>query len=248
MLIIDSHAHLKHGDAAGTECSADAVVEAMDAAGIDRSVVFAMQTTTRRSIEMADRAVRQFPGRLIPYVYAVPSFERSALAEIDEAITEHGARGIKIHEGECCLRSHVIDPVFELATARGVPCLIDCRGNLAAMERVTADFPKTTVIIAHLGRYLCEDGDVIDRFIHLAESRPNVVLDASGVVLVHKIAEAVHRIGSDRVVWGTDGPHAKPDTATFARDELAKVHGLDLSEDEKADLLGNTIARVLGIE
>jgi len=52
-MIIDSHVHLKHGDAQRTEYSAEAIVRTMDAVGIDQSIVFAMSTTTRRSIEMA---------------------------------------------------------------------------------------------------------------------------------------------------------------------------------------------------
>ena len=247
MFICDSHVHLKHGDAAGTEYPPEAVVRTMDAAGIDRSVVFAMQTSTRRSVELADEAVRKFPDRLVGYVYAVPSFERAALGEIDAAITGHGARGIKLHAGETSLRPHVVDPVFELAARRRVPCLVDCRGNLEAMDRITRDFPDATVIIAHLGRYLCEDAELIDRFIRLAEARPSVVLDVSGVVLTASIADAVRRVGSDRVVWGSDGPQESPDPVTFARTELDKVRGLSLTEGEKADVLGNTIARLLGL-
>ena len=45
-MIIDSHVHLKHGDAQKTEYSAETIVKTMDAVGIDQSVVFAMSTTT----------------------------------------------------------------------------------------------------------------------------------------------------------------------------------------------------------
>jgi len=55
-VIIDSHVHLKHGDSARTEYAPETIVEVMDAVGIDRSVVFAMSTTTRHSIEMAAEA------------------------------------------------------------------------------------------------------------------------------------------------------------------------------------------------
>ena len=247
MFVLDSHVHLKHGDAAGTEYAPETIVAAMNAAGIDRSVVFAMSTTTRRSVEMADAAVRAFPGRLIPYVYALPSFERPALAEIDEAISERGFRGIKIHSGECKLAPYIIDPVLEVAAEHGVPCLVDFRGDCAAPERMAAAFPKTTIIVAHLGKYLCEDSELIDRFIHIAEAHDNIILDASGVVLPRKIREAVRRVGSARVVFGTDGPHEQPDAAAFARKELGKILALDLTEAEKADVLGNSIARLLKV-
>ena len=66
-MIIDSHVHLKHGDAERTEYAPDEIVRVMDAVGIDKSVVFAMSTTTARSVEMAEAAVARFPDRLIPY-------------------------------------------------------------------------------------------------------------------------------------------------------------------------------------
>lgn len=248
MLIIDSHVHLKHGDAAGTEFTPRAIVETMDAAGIQRSVVFAMSTTTQRSIEMADAAVHQFPDRLISYVYALPSFERPVLPEIEEAVTRHGARGIKIHEGRCRLLPRVIGPVLELAARRLVPCLIDCKGNLPAMTRLAEDFPRTSLIVAHIGQYISKDAELLDRFMRLAEEHGNVFIDVSGVVLVAKIADAVRRLGSDRVIWGTDGPQALPDTITFARRELEKVTSLDLTDAQKADVLGNTVARLLRLE
>src|SRR5690348_6165714 len=91
--IIDCHVHLKHGDAARTEWSADAIVEIMDQVGIQRSVVFGMSTTTARSIEMAQAAVQKYPDRLIPFLYALPSYERPVVKEIETAISEQGFRG-----------------------------------------------------------------------------------------------------------------------------------------------------------
>ncbi|MGD9496718.1 MAG: amidohydrolase family protein [Armatimonadota bacterium] len=246
-MIIDSHVHLKHGDAAGTEYTSDQIVEVMDAAGIDRSVVFAMSTTTRRSIEMARAAVERFPDRLIPYAYALPSYERPVLDELREAIEELGLCGIKLHIGECRLREYIADPVFTLAGELGVPCLIDLGGDLATAERIAADFPRTKLIYAHLGRYLCTDVKLIQSFIAVAERYPNVWLDASGVVVDWTIAEAVRRIGADRVLFGTDGPHAWPTLVDMARNAIRQIETLDISEDEKAMVLGGSIAALLGL-
>jgi len=243
--IIDSHVHLKHGDAARTEYSPETIVEVMDRVGIDRSVVFAMSCTTRRSIEMAEAAVRKYPERLIPYVYALPHYERPVIKEIDSVLADGRFRGIKIHAGECTLASYVIDPVLKVAGRRGVPCLIDCIGRYDTAERMARTFPDTTLIYAHMGRYLCRDARLIDRFIGLAETFPNVLLDLSGVVLVEKIVEAAKRIGSHRLLWGTDGPHAKPDTVAFARTELEKIQRLELSPEDKANILGGTVRRLL---
>ena len=106
-------------------------------------------------------------------------------------------------------------------------------------------FPDTRLVIAHMGRYLAKDAALLDQFIRLAEQHRNVVLDTSGVVLVDKIVEATRRIGSARLVWGTDGPDVKPDTVTFARNELNKILKLDLSEADKANILGGSIRTLL---
>ncbi len=245
-MIIDSHVHLKHGDVARTEYSPEQIVAVMDEAGIDRSVVFAMSTTTRRSIEMAIEAVERFPRRLIPYAYALPSYERVVLDELAEAIEGLGFRGIKIHVGECRLHPYIIDPVFALAGELGVPCLVDFGGDLATAGRLARDFPRTKLIIAHFGRYLCTDAALVEQFIALAELHENVWLDASGVVLGWAIAEAVRRIDAERVLFGTDGPHPQPDLATFARTPLRQIERLDLGDDVTAMVRGGSIARLRG--
>ncbi|MGC9203074.1 MAG: hypothetical protein ACP5HX_10460, partial [Thermoproteota archaeon] len=89
-MIVDSHVHLKHGDIMRTEYSPEVIVKVMDEVGIDKSVVFAMSTSTSKSIEMALEARKKFPDRLIPYVYAIPSYEKIIIKEIEAAITELG--------------------------------------------------------------------------------------------------------------------------------------------------------------
>lgn len=245
--IIDAHVHLKHGDAAGTEYPPERIVEVMDAAGVERAVVFAMSTTTRRSIEMARAAVERFPDRLIPFAYALPSYERPVLAELRAAIAEEGFRGIKLHVGECRLREYIADPVFALAGELGVPCLIDLGGDLATAERIAGSFPETRLIYAHFGRYLCTDAGLIESFIALAERHANVWLDASGVVLGWTIREAVERLGAARVLFASDGPHPHPDEVTMLRDAIRQIRALELAAEDEAMVLGGSIAALLGL-
>ena len=246
-MIIDSHVHLKHGDAERTEYSPEVIVRTMDSAGIDVSVVFAMSTTTERSVEMASEAVRKFPDRLVPYAYALPRYDRQVLEELRRAIEDMGFRGIKVHAGECTLAEYVLDPVLELAGELGVPCLVDFLGRLGDAERIAKDFPGTKLIAAHMGKYLCRDGELLDGFIGLAERYEGIYLDISGVVLTEKIREAVERVGSERLAFGTDGPHEEPDTVGFARRELEKVRSLGLRPEDERNVLGGTIAGLLGL-
>lgn len=246
-MIIDAHCHLKHGDAEKTEFAADDVVRSMDATGIDKSVVFAMSTTTRHSIDLAEQAVAQFPDRLIPYVYALPSYERPVVTELEEAICERGFRGIKLHLGECTLADYVIDPVMELAGRLGAPCLLDLKGQAWVAESLASRFPQTSLLIAHMGQYLCTDPQVIDRFIEIAERHSNVWLDVSGVVTLWKIKDAAVRLGSKRLIWGTDGPLRTPDIASFVQIEMDKVRMLKLGKEAEQDILGGSLASLLGL-
>jgi predicted TIM-barrel fold metal-dependent hydrolase len=243
--IIDSHVHLKHGDAKRTEFPAQVIVSIMDKAGIDRSIVFAMCTTTKRSIEMAEDAVTRYPDRLIPYAYALPHYERPVLKELEAALRGGVFRGIKVHAGECTLPDYIIDPVLQLAGRLGVPCLIDVAGNHATAKRMAQAFPDTTLIYAHMGKYNARDPKLIDSFIEIAHDHRNVWLDLSGVELVAKIGEAVKRLGAEKLVWGTDGPYANPELVTFAKNELKKVTELAIDQAEKDKILGGNIAKVL---
>jgi predicted TIM-barrel fold metal-dependent hydrolase len=245
--VIDCHVHLKHGDAARTEWSADAIIEMMDQAGIDKSVVFAMSTTTARSIEMAKDAVKKYPRRLIPFLYALPSYERPVLKEIESAIADDAFRGIKIHAGECTLAEYIIDPVIRLAGTFPVPCLIDCAGNGAVAARLAEAFPQTPLLFAHMGRYFSTDAQLVEQFIRVAEKFENVYLDLSAVALVYKIEEAAQRLGAKRLVWGTDGPYKNPDIVTYAKTEMDKVRQLKLSDSDKKMILGGNIARLLNL-
>jgi predicted TIM-barrel fold metal-dependent hydrolase len=247
-VIIDSHVHLKHGDATRSEWPAQVIVSIMDKAGIDKSVVFAICTTTKRSIEMAELAATSYPDRLIPYAYALPSYERPVLKELEAALKDKLFKGIKVHAGECTLPEYIIDPVLKLAGRFEVPCLIDVVGNHAQARRMAKAFPDTTIIYAHMGRYLSQDAKLVDSFIKLAEDYKNVLLDLSGVELVAKIGEAVRRVGPGKLVWGTDGPYAHPELVLYAKNELDKVRKLDIRPEEKGKILGGNIARLLKLK
>jgi predicted TIM-barrel fold metal-dependent hydrolase len=109
-------------------------------------------------------------------------------------------------------------------------------------------FPDNTLIYAHLGRYQTRDAKLIDSFIKLAEDHKKVYLDLSGVELVAKIDDAVRRVGAGKLIWGTDGPYANPDLVAFAQQELEKVRKLRISQEEKDDILGGNLAKLLKLD
>ncbi len=246
-MIVDSHLHLQDDVYVGPEGTPENIVALMDETGIDRAVVLRIWTSTRSSIEAAAGAAERYPDRLIPYVSAVPNFEEAVLRDVEDAVTRRAFRGIKLHAGECALHGYTVDPVLRLAEAHRVPCLIDFCGDIRAAERIAASFPEVAVIVAHLGGYLCEDETLMDGFIGLAEQHRNLYMDTSGVIRPNMIVDAVRRIGSERVLWGTDGPANDPDPAAFVRKELDKIEALGFSTEQRDNILAGTVLNLLGI-
>jgi hypothetical protein len=247
-MIIDCHVHVKHGDAAASEYTADQIIAVMDEAGIDKSVVFAMKTTTRHSIQMAEEAIAQYPNRLIPFAYGLPSAERSVVDELREAISERGFQGIKMHKGEVTMADYVTDPILDLAGQLGVVCLIDFKGETEDLDRMAAAFPETNILAAHMGRYNCVDEKLHQAFIDLAGKYENVYLDISGVPLIWKIKDAIDQIGASKVVFGTDGPHPTLEKAgLYAKSEVDRLKAAGFSQDDLEMVLGGSLARLIKV-
>jgi predicted TIM-barrel fold metal-dependent hydrolase len=68
------------------------------------------------------------------------------------------------------------------------------------------------------------------------------VLETSAMPDPWKIAEAVERVGAERVLYASDGPGCNP------RLEVEKVRMLGLPKDEERQVLGDNAARLLGVD
>ena len=79
--------------------------------------------------------------------------------------------------------------------------------------------------MAHMGH-----GNIvyINAAIDIAERRPNVYLETSGMPMHTKIAEAVERVGAERVMYGSDAPFHHPAVEILR----VQVSGLDAGELE----------------
>ena len=60
--------------------------------------------------------------------------------------------------------------------------------------------------------------------------------------------EAVRRVGSDRMVFGIDGPHPYPTPVGYAVGEINRIRSLPISDGDKHNLFWGTIARLLRLE
>jgi predicted TIM-barrel fold metal-dependent hydrolase len=136
----------------------------------------------------------------------------------------------------------MVHPIYEAAIARDVPLLIHCGHPIFTLpwsiEEAAVRFPKAKIILGHMGH-----GNIvyIDGAIAVAERNENVWLETSGMPMHTKIAEAVRRVGTDRVMYGSDAPFHHPVV------EMAKVRLSGLSDDLVDRVMGdNAVDLFLG--
>ncbi len=163
-----------------------------------------------------------------------------------ERIIGIGLRGVKIHPD--IQRLDLLDKrmyeLCEIIEGR-IPLYLHMGDNRPQyrysepkkLARLLDRFPKLEVVAAHLGGYQAWDEAVGE-----LAGRPHVWYDTSSALwaMTPEFAvELIHKYGADRVMYGTDYPVKNP------ADELSRFMKLELSEDERHDILYNNAKRFL---
>lgn len=104
-----------------------------------------------------------------------------------------------------------VHALMELIAERDLPVLIHSGHPIFTLpwsiEELAVEFPTVKIVMGHMGH-----GNVIyiNASIDIAERRPNVFLETSGMPMHTKIREAVERVGPERVLYGSDVPLHHP--------------------------------------
>jgi predicted TIM-barrel fold metal-dependent hydrolase len=241
--IIDSHTHVDEVPALGWMDPPEKIIGLLDEAGIARAVIMTyteLPGFNPNALEYIADAVARHPDRLIGYVRLHPWFETEAARLLRQAIRVHRMKGLKLHPVGTL--AHPADAstlkLIRLAAELGAPVLFHCGDEPMttplSIAVAAAAVPEATVILGHMGGYFH-----VDEAIEVAERHPNVLLETSAMPYPRKIAEAVARVGSQRVLFASDGPGCRPDL------ELAKVRAAGLPAADLDHVLGGNIRRLL---
>jgi predicted TIM-barrel fold metal-dependent hydrolase len=242
-VIIDAHLHVDHLPALGWEMGADVCIARMDEAGIERGVVMTIVDAPEvnpRALELVAEALERYPGRLEAFARIHPWYGDDAVSLLERAIGEYGFKGLKLHPVTTIAHPALEDSLrlIRAAAAHGAPTLLHCGDEPLttplAIAGAAAACPEATIILGHMGGYFH-----VDEAIEVAERHPNVVFDTSAMPYPAKIAEAVRRIGAERVLYASDGPFCSP------RIEVEKVRLAGLSPDQERLVLGENARRLL---
>ncbi|WP_370615370.1 amidohydrolase family protein [Mumia sp. Pv 4-285] len=243
-MIIDAHVRLGRGREVVLE--RDDLLSSMDRLGIDRALVApderCIAVDNREGNERVVAAARASEGRLIPYAVANPWRGAAAVDELRRA-RDAGARALcvdSVLQGFDLLDG-LLDPLIELAGDEGWFVYVRTGTPPNALPLPLASlarrFPEVPFVMGRSG--------ATDFWIDAAPAlryAPNLYGDtcyAPWDTVLSALAED-SGIGASRLVFSTDAPYTVPEA------ELRRVTEWPISAAERAEVLGNVVARLLG--
>lgn len=218
---IDAHSHIgDFGGWADVRITAEGLIDQMDEYNFEKAVISTFPAD--ESIAAVDR----YPDRFVGAVWVNPCEGKRALAQIREAVTNHGFKAVKLHPlSQAYLpNDECVFPVAELARELDIPLMIHTGhppyslpwsvGQLAEL------YPDVNMVMIHMGH---GNGMYVQSAIDMAKKYPNLYLETSGMPMHNKIKEGYEKVGAHRIMFGVDAPFHHP-TVEIQR---TLVSGLD---------------------
>jgi len=196
---------------------------------------------------------------------------QDALESVELQIREYGARSIKFYPvGWRCDDERYAYPLYEKARSLGVN-VIQFHKNLPTLrenvesqgphdlQQVARDFPDMTILLHHpMQLYFYET-------VSIAQRNPNIFLVATPLIQYslyrprlaqEMFGHLLHEVGSEKLIWGSEGVlvgNPTPFLDAFAKMEipadLREGYGYpQITDRDKANILGGTLAKVFGID
>ena len=228
--------------------SAEAMLAAMDEAGVARSALVQAATCYGYDNSYLADAVAARPERFAG-VFSVDVFRPDATERIRHWMKK-GLAGLRVFiaghtmaSKDARLDDPRAFPVWELATELGMTVSVQLRAaGLPQLEAVVARFPRVRILVDHMARPVIEDGPPYVQAASLfALSRhPNLFLKLT----THNLREAgkgkaapesffprvVAEFGARRIAWGSNYPASEGTLAVLladARSALASLPEID---------------------
>ena len=232
-MIVDCHMHLGDFPLFNVSLDGPGLDELAASCGLDKAIVFYPDNSLVR------RVIAERP-HVFGLVWANPR-EPNCVQTVESFLEDKDFRGIKLHPllDGYHPNDPIVHPLADLVAERGLPLLIHTGHPIFTLpwsvEELARAKPETKVIMGHMGH-----GNIIyiNAAIDAAERHPNVYLETSGMPMHTKIAEAVNRVGADRVLYGSDAPFHHPKV------ELLKVELSGIKPSDMTMVLGMNAERL----
>lgn len=243
-MIIDSYAHLGTCRVFGANQTAEDLIGAMDAGGIDTSVVqpFPGTPDTRAAYDAIASLAEQHPGRIVGMASIDPHQDRDAYhKELQRCVHELGFRAVKVHTIGHSVKpgSEDADLIFATAAELGIAVMIHTGPGVpfaepAAWIPMARQYPETPVILGDAGASLYTGPAIV-----AAQVCDNVVFETSWCN-PQDLRAAVRTLGAERILFGSD--------MTFnVKVELAKYEAAGLTDEQRKLVFATNAQRVLSL-
>ncbi len=272
-MIVDIHAHVAPKEVAqrtialfeertGTKLiydfSPEKLIEIMTAV-VDKALMFNVvlkPDIVPKSSDWVAQKVKENPGRLVGMLAPHPDFQ-GLDKELERCVKELGFVGVKMNGSlhRFFPNDARMRPLYRKAEELGVPVLVHTGRNVenfkvkefdrseqqysepASWRPVLEAFPKMTVVLAHMAGAI----DFWDDALRLMDDFPGAYADLSMCLEAlpdEKIVRFIRTVGAERVMYGSDYPGFN------SVSEIERIRKLDISEEDKKQILGENAARV----
>ncbi|MBF6559216.1 MAG: amidohydrolase [Candidatus Binataceae bacterium] len=268
MVVVDTHVHVIAPDQrkyprtlSGAhsewvrETSAEHLIEVMDAAGVDRTVLVQAHGAYGYDNSYAADAALAYPDRFAG-VAIVDPLRDDAAGRLNYWVTERAMRGLRLFAltepaGEW-LDDPRTFPLWELAESLHIPiCVCAPMRQVPRLMAPLERFPRVAVALDHAGLPRLDDGPpyAAARPLFDLARYPNLYLKLSSVTLYAAargastardfIGRLVDRYGARRIMWGTNYP-ATHDRGFVEQVDLARRELEFLGHADRQAIMGGT--------
>ncbi len=255
----ESAFELLYGDPRSRMIGTQELIAAMDAARVDRAVVFGFPWRQarlfRRHNDYIMEAVAAYPQRLIGlacFDAAHPEAVEETRRCIDGGLKGAGELAF-YEEGITAASLEKLAPTMDICRERGLPVMLHTNepvghqypgkapNTLRQIYDLVRRFPDNLIILAHWG------GGIF--FYQLLKKEvkdvlKNVYYDTAATPYLYDPAiwtTACAIVGADRILFGTDFPLLNPDRY------LREIEAAGVSSEERQQIMGANAARLWGL-
>ncbi|NLY91958.1 MAG: amidohydrolase [Firmicutes bacterium] len=218
----------------------------MDEAGVEKAIICAIGShlviNNEEGNDFISGVVKKHPDRFLGFASVNPWYGEKAVEELKRSITGLGLSGLKLHPVLQGFQANekIVFPVIEEAIRLGVWIYIHsgtpvCSLPLQILE-LAQKYPEAKFIMGHMGG--------ADFFLDVPEpcaKVSNVYLETSLTCHPVFVKEAIEKLGSERVMFGSDSPTSDMKT------EIEKIKVLNLSDKELNNVLWRNAHRLFGL-
>jgi predicted TIM-barrel fold metal-dependent hydrolase len=238
----DAHTHIGHHDPDGFEADPEELIAALDAAGQQRALVFAMQEPDgyRGPNDWVLRSCAESDGRLVPLARIDPKAP-DAMEEARRCLAA-GARGFKLHPRSdgFVLPHPVVEELVALAGEHRLPVLFHAGRGIPDLGdpivHLATEHPGARLILAHAG--ISDLGLLAPHVGRL----PNILFDTSWWH-VSDMLTLFATVPPGQILYASDMPYGGPRYPALLMLRCARAVGL--TPEQAAVIAGGQIERVL---